>query len=95
MMAVNVRAPLMLMKGAIGLMRREQVEGAIVNIASQASYGGPPYLTVYSAAKGALVVLTRNIAHSVAWDRIRVNALNIGWTGHPGRTRDPGALPRC
>ena len=83
LMAVNVRAPFMLMQGAIRVMRREGVEGAIVNIASIASYGGPPYLTAYSTTKGALVVLTRNVAHSVAWDRIRVNALNIGWMDSP------------
>jgi len=74
LMAVNVRAPFMLMQGAIRVMRREGIEGSIVNIASIASHGGPPYLTAYSTTKGALVVLTRNVAHSVAWDRIRVNS---------------------
>ena len=83
LMAVNVRAPFMLMQGAIRMMRREGIEGSIVNIASVASHGGPPYLTVYSTTKGALVVLTRNVANSVAWDRIRVNALNIGWMDSP------------
>lgn len=83
LMAVNVRAPFMLMQGAIRVMRREGIEGSIVNIASIASHGGPPYLTAYSTTKGALVVLTRNVAHSVAWDRIRVNALNIGWMDSP------------
>ena len=83
LMAVNVRAPFMLMQGAIRLMRRERTEGSIVNIASAAAHGGPPYLAAYSAAKGALVILTRNVAHSVAWDRIRVNALNIGWMDSP------------
>ena len=83
LMAVNVRAPFMLMQGAIRVMRREGIEGSIVNIASVASHGGPPYLTAYSTTKGALVVLTRNVAHSVAWDRIRVNALNIGWMDSP------------
>lgn len=83
LMAVNVRAPFMLMQGAIHVMRREGIEGTIVNIASAASHGGPPYLAAYSTTKGALVILTRNVAHSVAWDRIRVNALNIGWMDSP------------
>ena len=83
LMAVNVRAPFMLIQGAIRVMRREGIEGTIVNIASIASHGGPPYLTAYSTTKGALVILTRNVAHSVAWDRIRVNALNIGWMDSP------------
>lgn len=83
LMAVNVRAPFMLMQRAIRVMRREATEGSIVNIASVVSHGGPPNLTAYSTTKGALVILTRNVAHSVAWDRIRVNALNIGWMDSP------------
>ena len=83
LMAVNVRAPFMLMQGAIRIMRRVGIEGSIINIASVASHGGPPYLTAYATSKGALVVLTRNVAHSVAWDRIRVNALSIGWMDSP------------
>ncbi len=84
LMAVNVRAPFLLMQGAIRIMRRESTAGAIVNIASVASHGGPPYLTIYSTTKGALVTLTKNVANSVLWDRIRVNALNIGWMDSPG-----------
>ncbi len=84
LMAVNVRAPFLLMQGAIRIMRREGIPGAIVNVASVASHGGPPYLTIYSTTKGALVTLTKNVANSVLWDRIRVNALNIGWMDSPG-----------
>lgn len=98
LMAVNVRAPFLLMQGAIRLMRRQGVAGSIVNIASVASHGGPPYLTIYSTTKGALVTLTRNVANSVLWDRIRVNALNIGWMDTPGehaiRTRFHGGDAR-
>ena len=83
MMAVNVRAPFLLIQGAVRIMRREGIEGSIVNIASVASRGGPPHLTAYSTSKGALVTLTRNVAHAVAWDRIRVNVLNIGWMDSP------------
>ena len=84
LMAVNVRAPFLLIQGAVGIMRREGIEGSIINIASVASRGGPPYLTAYSTSKGALVTLTLNVAHAVAWDRIRVNVLNIGWMDTPG-----------
>ncbi len=84
LMAVNVRAPFLLMQRSIRMMRREGIEGTIVNIASVASHGGPPYLTIYSTTKGALVTLTKNVANSVLWDRIRVNALNIGWMDSPG-----------
>ena len=96
--AVNVRAPFLLMQGAIRIMRREGIEGSIVNIASLAAHGGPPYLTIYSTTKGALVTLTKNVANSVLWDRIRVNVMNIGWTDTPGehaiRTRFHGGDER-
>lgn len=37
---------------------------------------------------------TRNAAHSHRWGRIRINALDIGWTETRGRRRHPTALPR-
>ena len=83
LMAVNVRAPLLLMQGAIELMRRESTEGRIVNIGSVASHGGEPFLAPYAASKAALTALTKNVAHAVAWDRIRCNILNIGWMDTP------------
>ncbi|MEZ4867226.1 MAG: SDR family oxidoreductase [Caldilineaceae bacterium] len=82
-MAVNVRAPFLLMQDAIKIMQREQIAGAIVNISSVASYGSVPFLTAYAASKGALNVLTKNVAYAVMRLRIRVNALAIGWMDTP------------
>jgi hypothetical protein len=82
--AVNVRAPFFLMQDAIKIMRRERIEGAIVNLITMSSYAGQSFLTAYSSSKGALVTLTRNVAFSVMRDRIRVNGLNIGWSDTPG-----------
>jgi len=82
--AVNVRAPFLLMQGAIKIMRREGIAGTIVNVGSVASYGSLPFLTPYSATKGALMTLTKNVAYSVAWNRIRVNVINAGWMDTPG-----------
>lgn len=84
MFAVNVRAPFVLMQGAIKIMDREKIEGSIVNIISINAHAGPSFLTPYSASKGALATLTKNVAHSVSRDRIRVNGLNIGWVDTPG-----------
>jgi NAD(P)-dependent dehydrogenase (short-subunit alcohol dehydrogenase family) len=78
--AVNARAPFILMQETIKIMRREKIKGSIVNIISISSYGGQPFITAYCASKGALAVLTKNIANSVKYDRIRVNGINIGWT---------------
>jgi NAD(P)-dependent dehydrogenase (short-subunit alcohol dehydrogenase family) len=84
LMAVNVRAPFLLIQGAIKIMRREGIAGTIVNVGSVASYGSLPFLTPYSASKGALMSLTRNVAYSVMWDRIRVNHINPGQMDTPG-----------
>lgn len=84
LMDVNVRAPFLLMQGAIEIMRREGNGGAIVSVGSVAAYGSVPFLTAYAASKGALVTLTKNVAYSVAWDKIRVNCVNPGWMDTPG-----------
>ena len=82
-MAVNLRAPFLLMQGAVRIMQRERQGGSIVNILSMSAHGGTPNLTPYSVSKGALATLTKNAAHSQRQHRIRVNALNIGWMATP------------
>jgi NAD(P)-dependent dehydrogenase (short-subunit alcohol dehydrogenase family) len=72
------------MQAALTLMRRDGIEGSIVNLLSVNAHGGTPELTAYSASKGALATLTRNVANSVLHDRIRVNGINLGWTETPG-----------
>jgi len=83
MMAVNVRAPFMLIQGCAQIMKREGVAGAVVNIGSVTGYGGDVNLTHYAISKGALHTLTRNCAFSLMRDRIRVNLLNPGWMDTP------------
>ena len=83
-MAINTRAPYFLMQSAIRIMERDHVPGSIVNISSTASYGSMPMISAYGISKGALNVATKNIAYSVAWSKIRVNALAIGWMDTPG-----------
>jgi NAD(P)-dependent dehydrogenase (short-subunit alcohol dehydrogenase family) len=83
MFAVNTRAPFFLMQEAAKVMIREKTAGAMVNILSMAAHGGAPYIIAYSASKGALGVLTRSAAFSLLRNRIRINALNIGWMDTP------------
>jgi NAD(P)-dependent dehydrogenase (short-subunit alcohol dehydrogenase family) len=87
MFAVNVRAPFFLMQHALKIMKREAVEGSIVNIISMSGHGGQSFISAYSASKGALVTLTKNTAYSVMRHRIRVNGLMIGWMDTPGEDR--------
>tara|TARA_Y100000588_G_scaffold379929_3_gene462965 strand:+ start:17674 stop:18465 length:792 start_codon:yes stop_codon:yes gene_type:complete len=82
-MAVNVRAPFLLIQDATQLMKQTGKGGSIVNILSLAVYGGLPKLTPYSVSKGALATLTKNAAHSLKSDRIRVNGINVGWMDTP------------
>ena len=85
--AVNTRAPFFLMQGAVKVMRRERLKGSIVNISSMSAMGGQPFLTAYSATKGALDTLTRNVAFALLRNQIRVNGLNIGWMASDGEDR--------
>jgi NAD(P)-dependent dehydrogenase (short-subunit alcohol dehydrogenase family) len=83
MMAVNVRAPFMLIQECAKIMKREGVAGSVVNIGSVTGYGGDVNLTHYAISKGALHTLTRNCAYSLMRDRVRVNLLNPGWMDTP------------
>jgi NAD(P)-dependent dehydrogenase (short-subunit alcohol dehydrogenase family) len=87
MFAVNVRAPFFLMQDAAKIMRRERIEGAIINILSMSAHGGQPFISAYCGSKGALATLTKNAAFSLMPWRIRVNGLNIGWMSTPGEDR--------
>lgn len=85
--AINTRAPFFLMQEVIRLFRRDKIQGTIVNISTMSSMGGQPFLSAYSASKGALDTLTRNTAYAVLRNRIRVNSLNIGWMASEGEDR--------
>ena len=87
MFAVNVRAPFFLMQDAAKLMKRENRNGAMVNIISMSGHGGQPFITAYCASKGALITLTKNVAFSLMRHGVRVNGLCIGWTDTPGEDR--------
>jgi NAD(P)-dependent dehydrogenase (short-subunit alcohol dehydrogenase family) len=83
-MAINVRAPFILIQETIKIMSREKVEGTIVNIGSVSAYGSVPFLTPYATSKGALMTLTKNVAYAIMRHHIRINMLNIGWMDTPG-----------
>ncbi|MHC4877933.1 MAG: SDR family oxidoreductase [Planctomycetota bacterium] len=82
--AVNVRAPFLITQEVVRIMKREKIEGSIVNILSVAAYCGLPILCSYSSTKGALSTFTKNIANALRRDRIRVNGINLGWMDSPG-----------
>src|SRR5690349_6273711 len=56
----------------------ENKSGAIVNIASYASYFAFPGIAAYTASKGALAQLTRTQALEAIQHGVRVNAIGVG-----------------
>jgi NAD(P)-dependent dehydrogenase (short-subunit alcohol dehydrogenase family) len=77
MMAINVRAPLLLIQAAFPELQRRQ--GAVVNIGSVNALSGEATLLDYSISKGALQTLSRNLANAHATSGVRINHFNVGW----------------
>jgi NAD(P)-dependent dehydrogenase (short-subunit alcohol dehydrogenase family) len=65
---------------AAGTKLLDQDGGAIVNLASGAGVVGFLNSAAYSAAKGGVIALTRQVAVDFAGDDIRVNAVSPGFT---------------
>ena len=76
---VNVKAPYFLIQAAATAMLHAGVAGSIVNVGSTSGYGGATKLTSYSMSKGALAVMTKNLAFGLMQHGIRVNQVNPGW----------------
>jgi NAD(P)-dependent dehydrogenase (short-subunit alcohol dehydrogenase family) len=79
---VNVKGPMFASRAAIPHML-EQGRGSIVNISSVNGLVSEPFLAVYSASKGAVVMLTRGIALDYAARGIRCNCICPGWVDTP------------
>jgi meso-butanediol dehydrogenase/(S,S)-butanediol dehydrogenase/diacetyl reductase len=79
-MAVNLRGSFLVSKYALPKM---QDGGAILHISSVVGTTGTRNRAAYSASKGALVALTRNMALDYAAQNIRVNCLCPGFVETP------------
>jgi NAD(P)-dependent dehydrogenase (short-subunit alcohol dehydrogenase family) len=76
--AVNVRAPLLLIRAALPELARAR--GAVLNIGSINAWSGEPTFVAYSASKGALMTLSRNLGDTLHREHgVRVNQINPDW----------------
>ncbi len=85
-MAINARAPFLIIQAMIRFWQKEKIAGSVVNIVTMSAHGGQPFITPYCASKGALLTLTKNVAHSQRFNRIRVNAILPGWMDTTGES---------
>lgn len=87
MMALNVRAPLLITRAAMPWLRANPHGAVVINIGSLNAYVGAPELLAYATSKGALMTMTRNLAAAHRHEHIRFHCLNVGWTNTDGEDR--------
>ncbi|MFC5745670.1 SDR family NAD(P)-dependent oxidoreductase [Actinomadura rugatobispora] len=74
---VNVRGPVFLVQRALDHLA-ESPHASVVNVVSAGAFLFSPYVSMYAAAKAAMIAYTRSMAAEFAPRGIRVNALAPG-----------------
>lgn len=76
--AVNVKGMFFVMQKVLAHMVQRQVQGSIINMASQAGRRGEALVSHYCATKAAVISYTQSAALAMAPHKIRVNAISPG-----------------
>jgi NAD(P)-dependent dehydrogenase (short-subunit alcohol dehydrogenase family) len=77
-MAVNLRHQYFAIQSVVPGMRKAG-GGSIVNFSSVSYHVMTPNLSVYQAAKAAVIGMTRGLARDLGPDHIRLNSITPGW----------------
>lgn len=80
---VNVKGMFFTMQAALRAMCASGVQGAVINMASQAGRRGEALVAHYCASKAAVISYTQSAALAMAPHGIRVNALSPGVVDTP------------
>jgi NAD(P)-dependent dehydrogenase (short-subunit alcohol dehydrogenase family) len=81
-MSINLDSCFYMVRSVVPIMQK-QGGGSIVNVGSISGFLGMPTAHTYTAAKGAIINLTRSMATTYATDNIRSNCVCPGYTDTP------------
>ena len=90
-MNANARGVFLMCRFAMPYLRKTR--GSIVNVASTVAIKGVKDRAAYSAAKGAVLALTRSMAAEYVGEGIRVNCVSPGTVCSPSFQRRVDAAP--
>ena len=81
--AVNVKGAFFVMQKVLAHMVKNNIQGSVVNMASQAGRRGEALVSHYCASKAAVISYTQSAALAMAPHKIRVNGISPGVIATP------------